>query len=316
MINLLLLTVFPALATATDMNAAGDVTLVGTDSAFVWLQDSERLVALPLPDGYVGGKAWALSDARDVVGECRDSLGHRVGVRWDWPSFDPEIEDEPLTDISPNGLYVAEQYYPGPWIFGVRDDGWAYGSGERNPTSNPASYGMLWRLDDPGDAVVFSQVHDYANGFVVTAVSSDGWTVFIEPYYRNGWFYVVQAGAAIGPIVGIVNGTDSDGYAWGADSLLHGIGQTWVHSESGLFTASRVPGASSILRRSATRVLLRRLADSRYATYDRFDANCDGLVNNFDIDGFVTSLLERTPMCNSFTARNVMIDDFVEAVLR
>lgn len=153
------------------------------------------------------------------------------------------------------------------------------------------------------------------NGTVCTALSPNHEYAAVEWVYRNGELWWCEDGLCDwidggGYVVGI----DDLGDMWGSSSAANCYAVLWT--DDGLarweFPAwyrieSRTHDAVTVTHRDTLRT---------QETIARYDANCDGRVDFFDVDPFVNNLLgwDAQP-CNTFWYENADVDAFVQALI-
>lgn len=155
------------------------------------------------------------------------------------------------------------------------------------------------------------------NGTVCTALSPNHEYAAVEWAYRNGELWWCEDGqcewvSGGGYVVGI----DDAGDMWGSSSAINCYAVLWTddgwsrwdYAEWYRITA-RTHEAVTVTHRDARRT---------QETISRYDANCDGVVNNFDIDPFLENLLAywTHQPCNTYWYTNFDIEPFVDALVQ
>lgn len=180
-----------------------------------------------------------------------------------------------------------------------------------------------------------------------------GWTEGVSVAFQTGqgaaalpgdttWFHTAYAGAfwshaggdsAEGASATTLVG-NTDFYHWTGPGIVADV-RRWIlnplqnHGWMLVGEEGDSPSAKRFISRESTNVSLRPKVTITYTAYARGDLNCDGFVNNFDIDAFVLAILDPTaydvtyPMCTIITGdiddsgatNNFDIDAFVECVL-
>lgn len=191
------------------------------------------------------------------------------------------------------------------WAVGITNDGTAYGS------TGLHGVAVTWDWVTTSDFQAFGGA-SWHNGTVCTALSPNHEYAAVEWSYRNGelWWcedYSCQwvAGG------GWVNGIDDAGDMWGQSAAVNEHGVIWLQDGANRWDFLEL---QAVLWRGRDFAHL-RLTDGSPVWRSRYDANCDGAVNNFDIDAVLLAL-NGTPTCGTFVLDNFDIDPFVAELLQ
>jgi hypothetical protein len=305
---------FPNDFYAYRMNDKGEVCgnihnpLTGqTDIPVIFSNDGTYIV-LPLMPGTVKGSATDINNLGETIGILQYSTGIRVGVRWDAQhNVSPamSIYNELPVAINNNGRIAY-----GEFVAGISDDDCTFGQ-IPYPNSRPCitCAGLSYILPNSPFPVQTGQ-----NGMLVKGKSADGQTFAVQQLYGGAWRADLNGETITWKFLdsGVVMGTsraatldhyDIFGYKGQAGNR---IGTIWhprillhdghLHYGENVFLRGTTDILDSSVGDSTIGVPPLRLVSLTNGHYQTrrvvkaADMNCDGRVDNFDIDYFLGSM--------------------------
>lgn len=195
------------------------------------------------------------------------------------------------------------------WLFGIVG-GIAYGS------TGIHGAAATWPVDHPEQATLFVGA-SWSNGTVCTALSPNHEYAAVEWAYRNGELWWCEDGSCEWVSGGgYVVGVDDDGDMFGSNAAINCYGVLWT--DDGQIRWDYPDWYRITARTHDAVTTTNRDAGRTQETIFRYDANCDGRVDFFDVDPFVANLFGwlDAPPCNTFWYGNDDIDPFVSELLR
>lgn len=198
------------------------------------------------------------------------------------------------------------------WTVGHTSDfEWDFGATD-------ARYAAQWPPDEPWRVKYFYLDGEimgppiYNNGFVCWRLSDNAEYAIVANYYLNWWYWCEDGNCAFVD-TGYAYGIDDAGDVWGGSAPVNSHAVLWTHDATQRWD---YPQWRNIVERDHWSVTFRDHYGQMHA-FGRYDCNCDGRLDNFDITPFVNNLLgwDAKP-CQTLWMDGFDIDPFAEAITR
>lgn len=284
---------------------------IGLQDTPVIFDNSGNQTILPLLPGTTKGTAVDVNDEGNVIGILQNQAGQRTGVLWTINHIDGSFivttatsaSNEFPTAINNNGIIAF-----GSQVFDIASDNCTVGQAP-NPNNHPCytCNGVIY--------IIPNAPMPTANGMIAVGKSADNRSFAVQQLYSGAWraditspnqatwTFLDQGGASGVSLAATLDHYDVFGYKghvgdrvgtiWHPHVLLPDGHQHYGETVFLSGTQNILDSSSGNSYAGIPPLRLVQLTNGHFQTRKvtkALDLNCDGLVNNFDIDYFIGSM--------------------------